>query len=282
MNSTFDTIQKRVEAVCASRDDIISAGVFGSRARKVRPADRWSDLDLLLFVTEPELFLRESEWLHSVGRPLIDFHETGLFGSGVERRVLFEGYLDVDFVFFPADAFEQVMTNKGASSWVRSGFSLIVDKDGRLSEMLARRAARLPESEQSGPIDFQNLVADYFFHVVWAAKKLMRGEILVAKNCCDTYMKKLLLRLLSANVAAKGGTPHIPGDEARFFEQWAGDAITAKFSSIYATYDRENILGAIQATTEVFSDLAKETAALLGQEYPAGYEVAAMAFLKSF
>jgi aminoglycoside 6-adenylyltransferase len=228
---TFAVIRDRVKEIAVSREDIISVAVFGSQARDARPADEWSDLDLLMFVTDPEVFLRESDWLESIGDPLIDFHESGLFGFGVERRVLFQEYLDVDFLLFPENELRRIFDIRDVAHWLESGLYVLIDKDGRLSGILRAVSERAPEPERPRPaIDYRNMIGDFYFHVVWAAKKLMRGEILVAKNCCDNYMKGILLRLLAANVAAKGGAQEVPADKARYFEQWAGDETAAAFS----------------------------------------------------
>ncbi|MBN1687275.1 MAG: aminoglycoside 6-adenylyltransferase [Spirochaetales bacterium] len=279
---TFEMIMERIGELVTRRDDVVSVGVFGSRARVSRPADKWSDLDLLLFVTAPDAWLQDRDWIQSIGECLIDFYEPAVFGAGIEIRVLFQGFLDVDFLLFPVREIDRILGRAEVSDWLRSGSYALADKDGRLTERI-HACSRQSDALKSAPltVDLCNLTADFFFHVVWAAKKLMRGETLVAKNCCDTYMKKLLLRLLAINQRAKDGTCDVPAEEARFFEQWAGEDIASRFLSIYATYNKQDIMRSIAATAELFSEVAKETGKLLGQEYPFRFENNAMMFLES-
>src|SRR5262245_36751765 len=80
-----------------TQPDIRAAIVLGSRARTDRPADEWSDLDLLVVTSDPGRLLAQADWLEQLGTPRLTFLESTAVGGMTERRVLFEGGLDVDF-----------------------------------------------------------------------------------------------------------------------------------------------------------------------------------------
>ena len=40
-----------------------------------------------------------------------------------------------------------------------------------------------------------NMINDFFFHTIWASKKILRGELWTAKMCIDAYLKKYLLKI---------------------------------------------------------------------------------------
>ncbi len=56
-----------------TRPDIRAAIVIGSRARVERPADEWSDLDIIVFTTAPEYYLSKVDWLENIGTPLLNY-----------------------------------------------------------------------------------------------------------------------------------------------------------------------------------------------------------------
>ena len=86
-----------------ARDDVRAVLLVGSRARTDSPADAWSDVDLALVVDEPDRYLGDERWVEAFGRPLLTFLEPTAVGRAFERRVLYEGGLDVDIaVFSPA------------------------------------------------------------------------------------------------------------------------------------------------------------------------------------
>jgi len=280
---TFHAIEAGFREIASTRDDIVSALVFGSQASQADPADQWSDLDIMAFVENPMVFIDNQEWLHRIGTVRIAFAQPNVFGTGIELRMLLERGLDVEFLFLPHAEIAQLMSRNDIADWVRSGNRIIVDKDGRLTALL-RAALHQPVSDETALAEsgYRNLVADFFFHVVWTTKKLLRGEILTAKNCCDVYMKELLLRMIVWNVRARETWANPPLHGSRHFEQWADGGIVRDFSSIYAHYDRADILRALTATADLFARVARETAESLPCEYPLHYETHARELMAEY
>jgi aminoglycoside 6-adenylyltransferase len=194
--------------------DIRGVLLVGSQARSNRPADEWSDLDLAIITIDPDRYLSRTDWLEQLGHPWITFLEGTIVGA-LERRVLYEGALDVDFNFFTPEWLQRLLIEVAAgaegvnsdvrvqprhevavaASVLRRGVRVLLDKDGTAAALLpvseVRPAARPPEEAE-----FLNVVNDFWYHAVWTAKKLRRGELYIAKGCCDSYMKRLLTDMI--------------------------------------------------------------------------------------
>ncbi len=93
----YQEIINRLLELCAARKDIKTVIVIGSQCRTYKKADEYSDLDLIVACDTPEELLYEDEWLNKLGKIEYSFVEN-TFTNQKERRVLFEGSLDVDFV----------------------------------------------------------------------------------------------------------------------------------------------------------------------------------------
>ena len=225
----YGHILERLLAWAWTRDDLRAAIVLGSRARDDRPADESSDLDLALVSTDPGSYLRETAWLEHLGTPLLTFVEGQAVGTGLERRVLFEGDLDVDFAVV---GLEEVagwasggIPPEIAAVFAR-GFRFAVDKDGLEASM---GLGSLDPSGAEPPPDgdtFVSLCHDFLYHALWAAKKLRRGELWVAKWCVDGYMKLQLLRMLEWH--ARVGDGRDTWHNGRFLESWADPRAVAE------------------------------------------------------
>ena len=73
-----------------AREDIRAAVVIGSRARGANhPADEFSDLDIILVVTDPQSYIAAGGWVEAIGHPWLAFVEATPDGHISERRVLF-------------------------------------------------------------------------------------------------------------------------------------------------------------------------------------------------
>src|SRR5207248_3057388 len=145
------------------------------------PADEWSDLDIPLIAANPDHYLSTTGWLHEIGEPWLTFLE-GMIVGGQERRVLFAGGLDVDFALFSPERFRQVVGEIPAV--IARGVRVLVDKDD-IAAVLAGFPEELPARRPQEPAEFLNVVLDFWYHAVWGAKKLLRGELYMAKGCTD-------------------------------------------------------------------------------------------------
>lgn len=255
------------------RTNIRALAVVGSGARRDHPADVWADLDLVVVATNPQFYLGSLGWLESIGKPWITTVERNAAGDIVERRVLFEGGLDVDLFILAAENADQAILCPPISEIAQRGVEVRLDRDG----IFASLTPRTPTHPRPTPAAFLEVVNDFWFHAVWTAKKLRRGEIWVAKSCCDVYMKRLLLRMVEWHAAAAANWELDTWYNGRFLEQWASPRVVRELREVFAHYDREDVWRALSATSELFHWMAQETAEHLAYLYPAssGQSVAA-------
>lgn len=237
---------------------------MGSRARSNHPADEYSDLDVILVARDATTLVDDPSWVAVLGEVGITFVEQTLIPGDVrERRVLYTDGTDVDFVVVDVDQAQAVA--EGASGVFARGVRVLVDKDGLITPLLdlpPPTSGRSPSEH-----DFSEAVADFWYHALWTARKLARGEIFTAKSCCDSHMKWLLIRMLEWHAGSRD-TWH----EGRFLEEWADDRALAELRQVYATYDSADVKRALLATMDLFSWVARETGERLGFDYPVDEE----------
>ena len=263
----------RVADWAQARRDLRAVLVVGSQVRTDRPADEWSDIDFALITTDPGSYVRDDSWLATFGTVWVSYVEDA--GVDIEDawecRAMYEGALDVDFGLLRLSIVEAMLS---AGIPPRIGETLLrglqapVDKDGLVSRLLA---ACSPPSRPGLPKESEFLcqVKDSLFRVAQAAKKLRRGELMMAKVACDGYLKDRLRVMLGWHARALQGSEADLWHDNRFLEQWADPRAVAAFGGIYARYDREDIARALLATLDLYRWLAQETACKLGYTYPA-------------
>ena len=240
-----------------STDKVYALMVIGSQARSDHPADDCSDLDLVMVVDDPDHFLQTDQWLTQIGNAHISFVEDTI-GGGKERRVLFDGALDVDFMILSKLQLAQAIKS-GEIGLVKRGYHILVDKIGAATVLPPASAERPPYSQLS-EWDFQNLVQNFWYHAVWAAKKLIRGELWTAKSCVDRYMKELLLEMIECHAHALHGLDYDTWHSGRFLDEWAESWVVQGLCNCYAHYERADIKRALLATMDLFRAIAVETA----------------------
>jgi len=261
VNTRLDLVAAAVADWAASREDVVALLVVGSQARTDVPADRWSDLDLIFLLDDPQPYIEDATWVREFGTPVVTFLETTLDGHW-ERRVLYETGEDVDFVLFPASIVERLGGSTGAAELLARGYRLLVDRIG-LAEQLGQVSERAPAPAAPTQHEFTELASDFWYHALWTAKKLRRGEVFTAIDCLDGYMKALLVTLLGWHARAvepAADTWHA----GRFLERWADPGALAALERAFAHYDLRDVARALWETIDLWQGLEEETASRLG------------------
>lgn len=266
----WTTLERRLTDWIESNDNVRAAAISGSRARSDRPADKWSDLDLLIFVRDRTSLFESTQWLDEVSpRWAIVDHVAPIADLKV-RQVLFEGALDVDILPMPAGEFSELLADAGVADLVAKGFRILVDKDGELASVTIPVVA----SDPGGPTReaFEWTVNDFFFQTVWATKHLCRGELWMAKDDVDGYMKRDLLAVIEWHAVATGrnvATWAGGASGGRLLERWADPAILEDLPATFAAYDKKDVARALLAMIDLFDRVAGEVGASSGYEYAA-------------
>lgn len=272
MSSLLDYTQllARLIAWAEGEPGIRAVILFGSRARTDHPADEWADLDLILITENPEWYLHNADWVSRIDDYWLTFVEQSGDGRVLERRVLFQGGRDVDFAFVPLPLIEQMIQSQippDLADMFRRGYHIVLDKDG----LAARWLAVLPPPELPAPpseAEFLNVVNDFWYHAVWSAKHLRRGEVWWAKGGSDDYMKSRLRQMLEWHARATRGAAYDTWLRGRFMEEWADPRAVRQLPEAFAHYEADDIWRALFVTMDLFRWVSLETAEKLHYAYP--------------
>ncbi|MCI4336420.1 MAG: aminoglycoside 6-adenylyltransferase [Thermoplasmata archaeon] len=227
----------------AEGDPNIRLGLLvGSQARHEKGADRFSDIDLALFARDPEHLLRDGAWVAELGGIWTSHLESNALESGPERRVLFDDGQDVDFAVFPLDFLRVLTSDVRALSVLRRGFQILVNKD---AYDLRVPPGDAPPTLPSGD-EFTNLINDYWFHLIWTAKKLRRGELMTALESTNGYLRGLLVRAARWQAVGRGDERPDTWHGTRFFEEWADPRVLRELPGTVARYEASSIASALR------------------------------------
>lgn len=264
MANKFDAIVENLIRWGESSDKVYAALVIGSQARKDYYADDYSDLDIVMIVDEPDYFLSSDYWLSNIGSFYISFIENTIAGEK-ERRILFDDALDVDFVILSKNSVNKLYGE--AAVILSRGYHILLDKIG-LEHNIQSADIIQPTNNFLSENDFSNIVNDFWYHSVWTAKKIKRGEMWTAKMCMDSYMKWKLLSIIENHAHAIHGEEYDTWHNGRFIEEWAEHWIIDKLTQCFSHYNKEDMRAALITTMELFRSVAIEAAERLDFQYP--------------
>lgn len=267
--AAYERLIERFVAWAQRQDDIRAAVILGSRARTDAPADEWSDLDLLFLTTDPQRYVSNTDWLADIGPYWLSFIEPD--DDNTEFSVLFEGALDVDFVPIHVEGLRGFATTDltpDVIAAIRRGFQFIVDKEGFAD---AFKSLPVPPTERDPPSErrFLNVVNEFWYHCVWTAKKLKRGEVWAARCGLDGAMRwHCLLPMIEWHAKCVHGWEYDTWHRGRFIEKWTEPRIIQGLREASSRYDPDDIRRALFATMDLFREIARDVAARLNYPYP--------------
>ncbi len=267
-------IKKNIMEYANKDEDIKAIVAIGSSTRTDVKADEFSDLDLIIATENPEKWFT-GEYPEKFGNVSISFIEPAL-GGGKERRIIYDEDKDVDMIIFTPEQFVNNIKN-GVAQWVMNRGYYVMHDSGSFTELIRQYVSNghlIPEITE---IDYRNMVNDFYFHNIWACKKLKRGEIWAAKMCVDAYLKNYLLKMIELYCFYQKGVD--VWHDGRFLDQWADVDILKELKNCFAHYDKEDIMNALMATHKLFNRMAKVVAEILGYDYPLEVEKCADGYM---
>jgi aminoglycoside 6-adenylyltransferase len=252
-----------VERWARAEPRILAMAEFGSNARSDRPGDEWSDVDLLLVVEDPGPWHQDLGWIDAIGPTWARFVHPSPIPDIAVHQALFAGGYDADLVVVDAATLEGVVAIPEAASAVFGhGVRVVFDRTGVLAPLAAIPGApdvTLPSAEA-----FADLVGQVRYQLVWAAKRVRRGELWRVVDDVDGYLARRLLTLVEWAAVGEGRAGVFP--DGRRFERWATTSEVDAVGVTRTTYDAADAARAILELQRVSEWAAARVATAYGFE----------------
>jgi aminoglycoside 6-adenylyltransferase len=270
-----ERVLERLVAWGEAQPAIRAMVLTGSRAGPGEWADRLSDYDVILFVTDAAGFARDDAWTAAYGPPLVRWgDERDLYGHMTYfRGVVYEDGVKVDWSVWPEALLERVAdTAPGSPDRLDLGYRVLLDKDGRTSRW-APPAYRAHIPARPTEPEYRALVEEFWWGTTYAAKSLWRGELVFAKFVLDYDIKLgALRRLLEWRIELDHDWSLVPGKLGRGLERRLPADVWAELAGTYVGPAIEENWAALFRTSALFSRVANEVADALGYAYPQDVE----------
>jgi predicted nucleotidyltransferase len=227
--------------------DVLGLLLFGSFSRPESHHDYWSDIDVLVIVTDNSLkrFFPTTEWVNNFGKLYTYSQSADEFQC--TTRACFENLNRIDFVITTDRNVAEVTTWSSVPFY--SGVKVLFSRSEVVDEIAAQKHDQqrfpTPSDEQ-----FLKMVRDFRFKSMLAVYKVVRSDLLIGlhlaqdliRDCCVLGMM-LRDRAMRTNVHEHGG---------------ASNQLVAQLDVTRKPFTSLGILDSIKESNEVFEKLAYE------------------------
>src|SRR5688572_9819976 len=178
--TSWDDVIARLEQWAQETDSVRGLILIGSRARSDRPADQWSDLDLVIVTDDREHTILDETWLHGIADVWASLVHPGPLPDEPVRHVVFDGGYDVDLVALSPERLQNATADEAIVDVLARGHRVLLDKDHQLDALPVPGTADSPTLPDAAELLWA--INDLFVQFVWAGKHLRRGEVWQAKD----------------------------------------------------------------------------------------------------
>lgn len=244
-------VLEQVVAWAQSDHNIRALVLTGSIARDPAGADKESDLDVELYVTDPSLLLQDDTWYHQFGEVLV---VEGLENPGWHpTRLIYYADGKIDFMIAPA-------TVIGSGVEYERPCRVLLDKDGT-AKALQRPAPA--SSVQPTAAEFLQCVHWFYAAAIMWAKYLARDDPWAAK-LRDWDSKQQILMMLEWDHKARKGWDYDTWYLGTHLREWVDADLLGPIAACWSGFSRQDSVRALRASLSLFDLLSTRTATALG------------------
>jgi aminoglycoside 6-adenylyltransferase len=262
------TAASMIDALAAwasMRRDVHAVLLLGSQARIDHPADEFSDIDVVLTVDDPDVFLHGSAWLRDLDDVIADVVEPTAIGGMSERRVLFGSGQDVDFSVVPVELMKLLgdFTDLVEVRQLLGRGNRVLKDDLDIRKAIGKVAAPEPGKVPVTESDYSVLSNGFWYQLVWTTKKWRRGELWVAMTSCEGTLSKALVDLLRWRTQLRHPSTDI-WHGTRYIEEWLDSATMVDLAATRTGYGVHEIGLSLRRLAALFRQLEAECREITG------------------
>lgn len=213
-----------------------------ARARSDHLADRWSDLDLVAFVDDPDVYTESGEWLGEFGPVILIVSEIHSNGNP-EWIGVYAGGAKLDVLFAPAGDSREVAALIAGPMYrevYSRGVRVLLDRadPGMVGCTLAADPplVSIPTQEE-----LHHLLHELWINALRVAKFTRRGDVWRASQGIVPALRERLLTLAEWHARAIHGPEHDIWYEGRHLAEWADPRFLAALPDLFPSWDAASL-----------------------------------------
>ncbi len=235
--------------------------LIGSQARRGK-TDQVSDLDLEIFVTDPQIFFEDPAWHKAFGTVWLSIDQNQ--PEGFSRKVIYEEGAMVEFSFYPLTALSEI--EKALPESYQPGYKVLIDKD-KTAQKLPKADGHAPQKPAPAPDEVQSLMDHFWFHAYHVAKYLWRQDLWRSKHY-DWQLKQNLLKMMGWHASLCRKIENVTTYEGKNLQTWIDPETYTALMTIYGRFYPADSWRALEDTINLFTQLAQDVASTLHITYP--------------
>lgn len=269
----FDLILETAKA----DERIRSVIMFGSRANKECPKDKYQDFDIVYYVTDIRPFYNNMEWIKDkFGKPLI------VQLPELMKHPLLPPENDGHFTYLMIfEDFNRIDLSIEHAPHIDDGEPAVIllDKDNSLRPInINPKYYHIKKPQED---IFRDTCNEFWWCLNNVGKAIPRDELPYAMEMFNHYVRDMLNQMVEWYIGINTDFNVSAGKMGKYFKRYLPQDLYEMYLSTYSDSSYENLWRAIFSACSLFRTLAMEVADYFGYTYPNQDDEGMMRYLNS-
>lgn len=261
---------ERLEAIvkwAKDADGVQALIQTGSLARNDNSADVFSDIDIEIITSSPEILMNDDQWMNEIGELITVLRlDPDIDQEWATRLAIYSDGVKVDFMLAGTERVRNMADKGSLCELYERGYHIVLDKTA-ITVGLPAPSYDFPGGTLPSQYSFKASVEEFWFEAFHLPKYLARGELWMVKRR-DNTMKDLLLCMLEWHPLALSHKPvDIWHNGLRMYE-WVDPQTWIELQETFGQFDATDAQRAFEATIQLYGRLGREVAEYTGLYYP--------------
>ncbi len=116
------------------QENILGVALVGSHARNT--AKEYSDIDLMIIVKDPKVYLEDNSWINLFGKVKQNGIKDEEWGLVKTKRVFYENGIEAEFNLSTVEWTKTNPVDEGTKKVMKDGNKILIDKHGLLKQLV--------------------------------------------------------------------------------------------------------------------------------------------------
>lgn len=250
-----------------ANDNIRIVELNGSRVHDRSKRDPFQDYDVIYYVNDMWVFLKDHSWVNDFGeRILMQMPDQMIIMSGEEKRhcfaylMLFTDGNRIDLTLTPITFLEESLKREESRK-------ILLDKDNRLDTN--QKVTMDPFLiSRPGQKEFCDCSNEFWWVSTYIAKALWREELTLAKQLMEGPVRDMLMKLVGWHIGVRTEFTVSSGKGGKYIQEYVESGIWDKLVLTYPDGQYENIWKALFDMGDLFDELTIEVGKALDFDLP--------------
>lgn len=261
-----------------TRSDVKCVINFGSLSTNKK--DKFSDIDIMIFCSNPNFFLENFSWVNEIFPYQIAYTKKSMIESMPTVKVVFSNFVELDlvplnykeiskaffFAKFSKTVFSKLMAKntviqieeniKAFNNYTCKGLTYYIDKNNYKNKIEFISKTFPIVHEQLSMTMFRDNVNCFFHQLIQEGIKIERRELYASKECAEYFSKVNLREMIEWYMKMKNGNDYNTFCNGKKLEYWCDADIVLKMETIYSKLTYEGCKNSLFSTLYLYDEIA--------------------------